>query len=70
MPQPTNKQTQFWEELKRRKVFRVIAMYAATAFILLELVDIVVPSLGLPALPPDSRFGGSKGSLGDALTYR
>ncbi|GAF96372.1 unnamed protein product, partial [marine sediment metagenome] len=48
MPQPTNKLTQFWQELKRRKVFRVIAMYAATAFILLELVDIVAPSLGLP----------------------
>ena len=47
-PDP-NKLTQFWHELKRRKVFRVIAMYAATSFILLEVVDIVAPSLGLPS---------------------
>ena len=48
MPQPTNKLSQFWQELKRRKVIRVITIYAATAFILLELIDIVAPSLGLP----------------------
>jgi len=39
----------FWEELKRRKVVRVITVYAAAAFVLLELVDIVSPSLGLPS---------------------
>ena len=44
----SNNPFKFWEELKRRKVFRVIAMYAGTSFILLELVDIVAPSLGLP----------------------
>ncbi len=44
-----NNLAQFWNELKRRKVFRIVAMYAATAFILLEVVDIVAPSLGLPA---------------------
>ena len=49
MLQPTNKPTQFWQELKRRKVFRVIAMYAATAFILLEVVDIITPALLLPS---------------------
>ncbi|MCD6597275.1 MAG: hypothetical protein J7L04_06280, partial [Bacteroidales bacterium] len=49
MPQPTNKISQFWQELKRRKVFRVIAMYAATAFILLEVVDIITPALLLPS---------------------
>jgi tetratricopeptide (TPR) repeat protein len=38
----------FWQELKRRKVFRVVAMYAATAFIVLEAVDIVFPRWGLP----------------------
>ena len=48
MPQNPNKITQFWQELKRRKVFRVIAMYAATAFIILEAVDIVFPRWGLP----------------------
>jgi hypothetical protein len=26
----------FWQELKRRKVFKVVAMYAGTAFIILE----------------------------------
>ncbi|MDX2444147.1 MAG: tetratricopeptide repeat protein [Bacteroidales bacterium] len=49
MPQPINKILQFWQELKRRKVFRVVAMYAASAFILLEVVDIVVPALLLPS---------------------
>ena len=39
----------FWQELKRRKVIRVITVYAASAFVILELVDIVAPSLGLPA---------------------
>jgi len=38
----------FWQELKRRKVFRVLAMYAATAFIILEASDIMLPRLGLP----------------------
>jgi hypothetical protein len=48
MPQPPNKITQFWQELKRRKVIRVITIYAAAAFVILELVDIVSPSLRLP----------------------
>lgn len=43
-----NKKIRFWQELKRRKVFRVLAMYAATAFIILEASDIVLPRLGLP----------------------
>jgi adenylate cyclase len=43
-----NKLSQFWQELKRRKVVRVIAVYAAAAFVILELTDIVAPSLGLP----------------------
>jgi len=38
----------FWQELRRRKVFRVLAMYAATAFIILEASDIMLPRLGLP----------------------
>ena len=48
MPQPTNKLSQFWQELKRRKVVRVITVYAAAAFVILELVDILAPSLRLP----------------------
>ena len=48
MPTNPNKLSQFWQELKRRKVVRVITVYAATAFVILELTDIVAPSLGLP----------------------
>ena len=43
-----NKLNQFWNEVKRRKVFRVLAMYAATAFIILEASDIMLPRLGMP----------------------
>ncbi len=48
MSEKSNRLSRFWEELKRRKVVKVIAMYAATAFIILEVTDIVAPSLGLP----------------------
>lgn len=48
MPEQSNKPLNFWQELKRRKVIRVITVYAAAAFVILELVDIVAPSLGLP----------------------
>ncbi len=48
MPNKSNIIFQFWEELKRRKVFRVIAMYAATAFIIMDTADIMLPRLGLP----------------------
>ena len=43
-----NKLSQFWQELKRRKVVRVITVYAAAAFVIIELVDILAPNLGLP----------------------
>ena len=43
-----NKLSQFWQELKRRKVVRVITVYAAAAFIILQLVEILAPSLRLP----------------------
>ena len=39
---------QFWQELKRRKVTRVFTVYAAAAFVILELVSIVVDPLNLP----------------------
>ena len=48
MPDQSNKPFQFWQELKRRKVIRVIAMYAATAFIIMEAGEIMLPRLGLP----------------------
>lgn len=37
-----------WHELKRRKVFHVVGAYAATAFVILQLTDLVVDPLGLP----------------------
>ena len=48
MPIWPNKLSQFWQELKRRKVIKVITMYAATAFIIMEAADIMLPRLGLP----------------------
>jgi TolB-like protein/tetratricopeptide (TPR) repeat protein len=35
-------------ELKRRKVFRVAVVYAATAFVVLQAADIMLPRLGVP----------------------
>jgi len=49
MPDQQNKLLQFWNELKRRNVIRVITVYAATAFVIIEMVDILAPSLGLPS---------------------
>ena len=48
MPDKPNNPFQCWQELKRRKVVRVIPVYAAAAFILLELVDIIAEPLRLP----------------------
>ena len=42
----------FWLELKRRKVFRVIAMYAGAAFVIIEVTNNVVDPLGLPNWVP------------------
>ena len=38
---------QFFAELKRRRVFRVMALYGAAAFAVLQAVDLLVPVLGL-----------------------
>ena len=38
----------FLAELKRRKVFRVAAVYGAVAFVVLQAADILVPALALP----------------------
>jgi TolB-like protein/Tfp pilus assembly protein PilF len=38
----------FLSELKRRKVFRVAVVYAATAFAVLQGADIILPNLGVP----------------------
>jgi hypothetical protein len=34
-----NKLSQFWQELKRRKVVRVITVYAAAAFVILDCLN-------------------------------
>ncbi|TFH24245.1 MAG: tetratricopeptide repeat protein [Bacteroidia bacterium] len=48
MPDSPNKLSQFRQELKRRKVVRVITVYAATAFVILELLSIIIEPLRLP----------------------
>lgn len=41
--------SQLFEELKRRKVFRVAAAYLVVAWVLLQVADLLVPVLTLPA---------------------
>ena len=48
MARKTNFFERFWKELKRRKVFKVVAMYAGTAFIILQLFDIIAQPLEWP----------------------
>ncbi len=42
-----NKLSQFWHELKRRRVIHVIVVYSTAAFVILEAVDIIFPRLNL-----------------------
>lgn len=48
MPGKPGNFKQFWQELKRRKVIRVITVYAAASFVILELVSIIAEPLHLP----------------------
>ena len=48
MPGKSGNLGQFWQELKRRKVVRVITVYAAASFVILELVSIITEPLQLP----------------------
>ena len=48
MPDKSNSPFQFWQELRRRKVVRRNTVYAATAFVILELVSIIEDPLKLP----------------------
>jgi TolB-like protein len=48
MPGNADNPLSFWQELKRRKVIRVITVYAASAFVILELVSIIEDPLQLP----------------------
>ena len=41
------KHQRFFAELKRRRVFRVMALYGAASFAVLQAVDLLVPVLGL-----------------------
>ncbi len=48
MPDSPRKQVQFWQERKRRKVVRRSMVYAASGFVILELVSIIAEPFGLP----------------------
>ena len=52
MPDKPDNPLNFWQELKRRKVFRVVAMYAAAAYVIIELSNNVVEPLSLPEWTP------------------
>ena len=48
MPDKSDNPLNFWQELKRRKVIRVTIVYAAAAYVILELVSIITEPFGLP----------------------
>jgi TolB-like protein len=48
MPNTPGRLLLFWKELKRRKVLRSLAIYAGTAFIILEASTIIFPRWGFP----------------------
>jgi len=48
MPENSNNPFNFWEELKRRKVIRVIVIYAGAAYIITELITNVSEPLHFP----------------------
>ncbi len=48
MPGKSSKLSQFWQELKRRRVIHVITVYATTAFVIIELVNNLTEPLNLP----------------------
>ncbi len=48
MSDEINKLSGFLRELKRRNVYRVVTVYAAVAFIALEVIDLLIPSTTLP----------------------
>ena len=48
MPEQFNNPLNFWQELKRRKVIRVVIAYVVVGFAIIEFVDIVTEPLNLP----------------------
>jgi len=47
-----NRLSQFWQELKRRKVIHVITVYAGAAFVIIELINNITEPLRLPEWTP------------------
>lgn len=45
----SNRISRFWQELRRRKVIRLIVIYAPSAFVILEVFDIISDNFGFPA---------------------
>ena len=52
MPSNPNKLSQFWQELKRRRVVHVIIVYTTASFVIIELVGNVYETLNLPEWTP------------------
>ena len=52
MPDSPNKLSQFWQELKRRRVIHVIIVYATAAFVIIELVNNIFEPLRLQEWTP------------------
>ncbi len=48
MSHKPNGLSHFWSEVKRRNVHRSLAIYAGTAFIILEACSLIFPRWGLP----------------------
>jgi TolB-like protein len=48
MSQPPGSLTRLFAEFKRRKVFRVMAVYGAVTFAVLQAADLAFPRLGMP----------------------
>ena len=47
--EPTNSSSgALWSELKRRRVIRVIAIYAVVGWVVIEVASTVLPNLNLP----------------------
>ncbi len=44
--------SRFWQELKRRRVLKVVAMYAGAAYVIIELINNLVQPLNLPVWVP------------------
>jgi TolB-like protein/cytochrome c-type biogenesis protein CcmH/NrfG len=48
MPENTPAYQRFFAELKRRRVFRVMAVYGALAFAIIEASDVILPRMAMP----------------------